>query len=43
MLREQLQEGGREMKGKSAEDLAPEYLELLITKYTIEWPWKMSF
>jgi hypothetical protein len=33
MLREQLQENGTEMKEKSAEDLAPEYLDQLVTKY----------
>jgi cytochrome P450 len=33
MLREQLQEDGRERKGKRAEDLAPENLSLLLSKY----------
>ncbi len=36
MLREHLQEDGPEMKGKGAEDLAPEYLEMLVTKYVIK-------
>jgi cytochrome P450 len=32
MLRERLQEDGPDMKGRSGEDLTPEYLELLVTK-----------